>query len=394
MDNSRPLPSFDNTEAAFASKSNSQLKHSYRIFKLLSYSHLSDLGSRATQLALDLGLPIEPLVRATVFKQFVGGESLHSIEGTIKNLAKSNIKTILDYGVEAKSTEADFVKTTEYKLHSLDVLSSNANVPFISLKITAIARFALLERIHAGKELNQHEQEEYEKVRARMHHLCQKAHETGKSILFDAEESWIQRPLDDLINEMMLNYNTERAVAFNTYQLYRNDRREHLMQHTEMAKAGKYILGAKLVRGAYMEKERERAAQLHYPSPIHVNKEAVDKDYQVALDFCLNHLDSIVLCIGTHNEASCLYACKRMNEMELANDHPNIFFSQLYGMGEHITYNLAKEGYNATKWVTYGPVKEVMPYLIRRAQENTSVSGQVGRELSLLGKEMKRRRLL
>jgi proline dehydrogenase len=394
MENMPALPSFDNTEAAFSAKSDAELRQSYRVFKLLSFNSMVRFGSWATSLALALRLPIQPIIRYTVYNQFCGGESLNQLDRTITLLAKSNIKTILDYGVEGKATEADFEKTMEHKLHTMEVMRNNPDVVYISLKITGIGRFHLLERIHEGKPLNHHEQEEFEHIRRRMHRLCMKADETGKGILFDAEESWIQRPLDDLIDEMMAQYNRDKVVVYNTFQLYRHDRLEFLIASHKKAEAAGYILGAKLVRGAYMEKERERARVKGYPSPIHKDKESVDIDYNTGLDFCLNHIERIVVCCGTHNEASCLYMVKRMQELGLPNTHPHIFFAQLYGMGEHITFNLAKAGYCTTKWVTYGPIKEVMPYLIRRAQENSSVSGQVGRELGLLQKEMTRRRLI
>lgn len=386
-------PSFEDTQIAFAAKTNHQLRQSYWLFRLFSNNAISEFGTWATQLAFKWHLPITPLVKHTIFQQFVGGETLRDLAPSIKHLSEYGIKSILDYGVEGKSTEHDFDNTLKHLLQTLAYVKDKPDATIISAKITGLARFSLLEKLHAGQPLSTTEQAEYERVRHRVRQLCQAAAEANTGIFFDAEETWIQQPLDDLIEEMMQLHNRQRALVFNTYQLYRNDRLPHLKEHHHKAEANGYILGAKLVRGAYMEKERERAAKKGYPSPIHANKAAVDKDYNLALDYCLHHYEGISFCCATHNEESCQHLCQRVLELGIDRKHPHIFFSQLYGMGDHLTFNLAKAGFNSSKYMPYGPVREVVPYLVRRAQENSSVSGQVGRELGLLQREMKRRGL-
>ncbi len=386
--------SFEDTKVAFESKSNWELKKAYGLFRLFSYNTLVDIGGRATQLALKLHLPIQPMVRYTIYEQFVGGETLRQVERSVNKLAGYDVKSVLDWGGEGMATEHEFDQTLKQHLKTLDYVSDNNHVKLVAVKVTGLGRFELLERVHRGDALLKREQQEFERIRERLHVLCKRAEEVKTGIFFDAEETWIQKPLDDLIEELMQHYNRERAIVYNTYQLYLHSRFAELKAHFEKADKGGYWLGAKLVRGAYMEKERERAKRMGYPSPVHKNKAAVDADYDAALQYALDRFGKMSFCAATHNEKSCLFLAEQVSKLKIPNDHKYVFFAQLYGMGDHITYNLAKAGFTAAKLIPYGPVKEVVPYLVRRAQENSSVSGQVGRELAMVTREMKRRRLL
>lgn len=389
------MPNFEDTEKAFAHVSNAQLRKSYYIFQFFQFNTLVDLGGKLAQWGLKWHLPVGLFAKPTIYGQFVGGVTLKETERTVDRLAKSGVKGILDYAIEGKTTERAFDDTLKHKLDMLEYVKHNDNVKLISVKVTGLGKFSLLERVHRGDTLLQSEQKEYERLRARLHKLCAAAEAASTGILFDAEETWIQGPLDALIEEMMAHYNKEKAIVYNTYQLYALSRLPKLKADYEKAQQEGYILGAKLVRGAYMEKERERAADMGYPSPIHKDKAAVDKDYNLGLDFCLDRFGkSIAFCAATHNEYSCQYLAEQIVARGLPKDHKYMFFAQLYGMGEHITFNLANDGYTAAKLIPFGPVKEVIPYLVRRAQENSSVEGQTSRELSIITKEMKRRKLL
>lgn len=384
--------SFDNTEIAFAYKSEKELRKSNFLFKLINNNTLVNIGTRLTPLAFKLHLPINSIVKSTIFDHFCGGENLNESLVVIDKLAKFNVGTILDYGVEGKQSDEDFDHAVEEFLKAIIFAGGNKNVPFLSLKITGIARLTLLEKIADKKSLSESETVEWNRVKGRMHRICKCAFDNGKSMMIDAEETWIQQPVDDLVEEMSRFYNKERAVVYNTIQHYRHDRLSFLEMSFKKAKAENYILALKLVRGAYMEKERARAIKMNYPSPINADKISTDKDYNAGVQFCLNNINDISVCVASHNENSNLLAAKFLIDKQLPHDHPNVHFSQLLGMSDHITFNLANAGFNVTKYVPYGPVKDVVPYLMRRAQENTSVSGQMGRELSLLKKELARRK--
>jgi proline dehydrogenase len=389
--NTLPALNFEDTEIAFAAKSNWQLRKSYQLFKLFSSQTLVSLGTKFTPLALKFHLPIAPFIKHTVYEQFCGGETLKECEITIEQLGNSNIKTILDYGIEGKATEDEYEATCKHKLETIQYTKANKNVTVISAKVTGLGRFELLEKIQAGKKLFASEEKEFERLKIRLHKISKACKEADIQIYWDAEETWIQNPLDELIDELMQNYNTKKVIVFNTLQLYCKNRLAYLMNaHQKAAKKG-YVYGAKLVRGAYMEKERERAKKMHYPSPIHESKLAVDRDYNAAIDYCLKNLDTLSFCCASHNEYSNQYLAKRIDEKGIPRNHAHITFGQLYGMGENLTFNLAAAGYNALKLIPYGPVKDVIPYLLRRAQENSSVGGQVSRELMLLKKEITRR---
>ena len=383
------MVSFDNTQIAFISKSDSDLNKSYWLFKLIGNPMLVKYGGGLAPLGLKLGF--KGLIKNTIFKQFVGGENIADCNRTIEQLGKYNIGTILDYSVEGKESETDFDNCCKETIETIHRAKNDKNIPFSVFKVTGLARFALLEKVTAKQTLTSEEFSEYERVRERVRRICEEAYTNNQPLFIDAEESWIQQAIDDLANENMARYNKNAAIVYNTFQLYRKDRLAYLKTSLEMGKTNGYHVGAKLVRGAYMEKERARAAEMNYPSPIQDTKANSDKDYDLAVEFCVENIDRMGLCAGTHNEKSSLLLVDLMKKKNIAANDKRIFFSQLLGMSDHISYNLSQNGYNVAKYVPYGPVKEVLPYLIRRAQENTSVKGQTGRELSLIIKEKERR---
>lgn len=336
----------------------------------------------------------EKVVRKTIFWQFCGGTTLLDSQDTINRLYKNGVYSVLDYGAEGKETEEEFNKTMVEIIRAIEFASQNEAVPVVSVKITGLARFDLLDRVSNAANLTQQERKEYKNALKRIDSICHNAASKGISVFIDAEESWIQPAIDHLTNLMMKRYNQERVVVYNTFQLYRKDRLQYLMSSYDQSRKDGYLLGAKLVRGAYMEKERNRAAEKGYPTPIHANKQATDHDFNLAIRFCLDHFEHIALCNATHNLESNYLMARLIEEKKLPKNHPHLNFCQLYGMSDNITFNLAKAGYNVAKYVVYGPVKTVIPYLIRRTQENTSVTGEMSRELALITAEMKRRGLL
>jgi proline dehydrogenase len=391
--------SFDNTEIAFAYKTKKDLKRAKWLFETMHYNWLVSMGVRFTPFLMKTGLPIDGLVRKTIFKQFVGGETLPETAVVADMLSKYNVKVILDYGVEGKEGEASFEEATQQFIRVIRHAASKNNVPFISIKITGIARFGLLQRLDEAPRLrsgihdHEHESDEWDKVRERMFRICEVAEELNIGVLVDAEESWIQDPIDRLTMEMMEEFNKEKAIVFNTIQLYRHDRLNFLRMSHRIAKQQNFILGIKLVRGAYMEKERARANQKGYVSPIQADKVSTDHDYNQALRFCIENIDTISTIVATHNEESNLMAVEIMKEKGLPLNHAHLHFSQLFGMSDNITFNLAEAGASVSKYLPFGPIRDVIPYLMRRAQENSSVSGQTGRELRLIKKELMRRKL-
>ncbi|ANI88048.1 proline dehydrogenase [Arachidicoccus ginsenosidimutans] len=390
--------SFNNTKVAFAYKSDKELKSAKRLFSTMNYPALTALGTRFTPFLVKTGLPIDGLIRKTIFKQFVGGETLEETATVCQMLDKYNVDVILDYGVEGKESEENFEHATEEFIRVIRFAASQKNIPVIAIKVTGLARFALLEklneapRLRSGVHDSEAESAEWERVRARMKRICDVAEETGIGVLVDAEESWIQDPIDHITMEMMAIYNKNKALVYNTIQLYRHDRLDFLKMSHKIAKEQSFILGAKLVRGAYMEKERTRATAMNYASPIQKNKEATDKDYNLALDYCFENIDNIAFVVATHNEQSALKAAEQLHSKGLSHHHPHVHFSQLYGMSDNMTFNLAKDGYSVSKYVPFGPIRDIVPYLMRRAQENSSVKGQTSRELSLIKKEIERRK--
>jgi proline dehydrogenase len=403
-----PVISFDNTENAFAYKSDEELKRARFLFKTMSYQGLVKLGTRITPWVIRAGLPVSGLIRKTIFKQFVGGETLEETAPVAKKLGQYDVQVILDYGVEGGEGEKAFDHATEEFIRVINYASSQPNIPFMSVKVTGIARFALLEKLDHSVELNAGslmkrfsnaldsltpgEKEEWQRIQERILLICKTASEKNVGVFIDAEESWVQDPVDVLVMLMMEQFNKNKAVVYNTLQLYRHDRLQFLKDSLEAAQQRNFILGAKLVRGAYMEKERKRAARMNYPSPIHKDKESTDRDFNAATQFCIDHIDRIALVVASHNEHSNLFTTQLLRQKGLPLDHPHVHLSQLYGMSDNITFNLAKAGCSVSKYLPFGPIKDVIPYLMRRAQENTSVKGQTGRELALIKKELERRR--
>lgn len=382
---------FQDTATAFADKSDSDLKEKYRLFKLMNSPFLNSLGTGMAKFALNIGLPVDGLIKSTVFEQFCGGENIEECQKVIKRLGDAGIGTILDYSVEGKTKEEDFDETKEEIKRTIERAHNDKNIPFAVFKISGIAPLGTLERMSSKKKLDAKGQMKCESIYSRVEDICAYAHKLGQPIFIDAEESWIQDAIDKLATDMMARFNVGHPIVFNTIQLYRKGRLQYLREARKQAKHDAYILGVKLVRGAYMEKERERAKELSYESPIQPDKEATDTDYDAAIDYCLSHLDEIAFVAGTHNEESTRILAMKMSDHGVPSNHPHVNFSQLYGMSDNLSYVLAKNGYNVSKYVPYGPVKDAVPYLIRRAQENSSVSGQVSRELDLLIREMKRR---
>lgn len=384
----------NNTAIAFGNKSDSELKKASWLFGMMNQSWLVNIASKVGLYAVEWDLPFaETVVKNTIFEQFCGGTSLEECKKTIDKLNQTKTLTILDYGAEAKESEADFDNTMNEFIKAITFAATTSSVPVVSIKVTGMARFALLEKLHAQTPLSADEAAEYERVKARVQQVCQTAHDKNIAIFVDAEETWIQDPIDDLTEVMMAKYNTQKITVYNTYQMYRHDRLDYLKASYERAVQGNYILGAKLVRGAYMEKERNRAAEMGYPSPINPTKEATDQLYNEGVKFVVEHYERIASCCATHNEKSTLLQATLIEEKGIPKDHPHLTFCQLYGMSDNLTFNLSHAGYAAGKYVPYGSVKDVIPYLIRRAQENTSVSGDMGREYQQIVKEMERRKL-
>lgn len=385
--------SFENTEIAFKSKTDKDLKRAYWLFKIIGYPRVVKFGKWFTELAIKLNLPIDGIIKKTIFKQFCGGVNITDCESKINELNEYKIGTILDYSVEGKTDEEDFEKTTNEIIATILKAKENPSIPFAVFKVTGIATFEILEKANnINNELSPEEKRSYHGIIQRVERICSKAHEHNIPIFIDAEESWIQDSIDRITLSMIVKFNKEKAIVFNTLQMYRHDRIDFLKKVIEECRQGNYHYGIKLVRGAYMEKERERASLLGYSSPIQATKEDSDKDYNLALEIICQNIDCLALCAGTHNENSSLFLSQLIEKYNLDKHSKNLYFAQLLGMSDHISYNLSASEYNVAKYVPYGPIKEVLPYLLRRADENTSVAGQTGRELTLLSIEKNRRK--
>ena len=386
---------FSNTEIAFAYKSDKELKKASWLYSLMNktwlVNPLSDLGL----LAMKLRIPLtETIVKETMFEQFVGGRTLLESTAAIEKLYEYNIQSVLDYGAEAKTTEHEFNKTMNENIRAIEFAKVNASTPVVVSKISGIARFGLLETIQKNRSgLPKSVLIEYRNVLKRIDSICYAASINGVSVMIDAEESWIQDTIDHIADLMMRRYNNERVVVYNTFQMYRHDRLKFLTKSFDKAQTQGYLLGAKLVRGAYMEKEGERAREKGYPTPIQPSKQATDDAYNMALRFCTDNYEVIGSCAATHNEDSSRLQAEMINKKGIQKDHPHLNFCQLYGMSDNLTFNLANAGYNVAKYMVYGQVNEVFPYLIRRAKENTAVSGDMSREYGLVKKEVDRRRI-
>lgn len=392
------LPDFSNTEVAFRSRSHAELWRALGLFKVINVPILVKAGGPVLTAGFKLKLPLSPLVRWTVFRQFCGGESLEECRETIARMAKDGVESILDYGLEGEKSESGFDAATEEILRTAEEARKTSHIPFVVFKMTAVARMELLEKLnssHAHSSLSQNEQHEWSRVLARVDRICDAANKCGKPVMIDAEETWIQNTVDQVVEVQMKKRNTgNQALVYTTAQMYRVDRLDYLKALAAKAEREGWTLGVKLVRGAYMEKERARAERDGKPSPIQHDKEATDHAYDAAVAFFVENTYPIWVCVGSHNENSCMKAA----ELILAKSKQNpgladrFWFSQLLGMSDHLTYNLANAGFNVAKYVPYGPVQAVLPYLIRRAQENTSVAGQSSRELTLITKELERRK--
>ncbi len=385
---------FSDTQIAFAHKSDRALKFAALLFRMMNRKWLVDLSSRLAIFATRWRLPLAGwLIKKSIFDQFVGGETLKESQEQINNLWKSRILTVLDYGVEGKSDEEDLDEACEHFLAAVTFAASNESVPVVSIKVSALSQNELLEAAQSSEALTEDQKERLEGVRRRVDAICQKAAQLGVKIFVDAEESWMQDTIDGLVVEMMQVYNREEVVVYQTFQMYRHDRYALLLDTYQHAQDNGYKLGAKLVRGAYMEKERERAEEMGYPSPIHATKADTDRDFNRSIQFCVDHYETIASCAATHNMESCLYQAELIGDRQLPRNHPHLNFCQLYGMSDNITFNLSANGYNVAKYVVYGSVRDIVPYLTRRASENTAVQGDFGREYRLIREEMKRRGL-
>ena len=390
--NKHKVVSFDDTSTAFRNKSDKELFLSYFIFKLTKSPFLVKFLSQAAKLTLSMGLPVKPIIKSTVFKQFCGGEKESEYATVVGKLGQSGIGTILDYSVEGTEDETGFEATKRELLTIIEKSKTNPDIPCTCMKMTAIGPFELYQKVSANKALTMQDQREWNKVRNRLETICEASFNADKPIYIDAEESWIQQAIDDLTEEMMSRYNQNKAIVFTTLQLYRWDRNDYFLELIRRAQSGGYKLGIKIVRGAYIEKERERARRHGYKSPINATKKETDREYDKAVEIFIDNIDVVEICVGTHNEASCRLLLKLMAEKQLPNDHPHIYFSQLYGMSDNISFNLANAGYNVSKYLPYGPVESTLPYLARRAEENTAIAGQMSKELEIIIKERNRRK--
>ena len=383
--------SFEDTSVAFSSKSNYRLFKMYLLFGSMNFNRLVKIGNILISFFFKIKFPVKPFIKYTIFEHFCGGENIHESEKTIRELAEFRIGTILDYSVEGENTEEGFDETMAEIIRTIKRSGAADNIPFSVFKPSGVAPVELLTKVQCGTKLTARECRSYELARNRIENICREAYENDTRILVDGEESWMQDTIDKLVYEMMIRFNREKVVVFNTYQMYRHDMLDNLQSAFSMVTAKGGLLGAKLVRGAYLEKERDRAKEIGYQSPIQPDKAASDRDFNLALKFCVDNYGLVNLCSGTHNEYSNLYLARLMEEKNIAPGDPAIYFAQLYGMSDNISFNLAKAGYNVAKYVPYGPVEAVLPYLFRRSEENSSISGQTSREFQYIKKEIKRR---
>ncbi|MCQ0110760.1 L-proline dehydrogenase [Zhouia amylolytica] len=384
---------FDNTEVAFSLKSDAQLERAYFLFKMIANEPLVKIGTAVTNFAIKAHLPVEGLIRATVFDHFCGGVNEEDCLPIVKSMYEKGVRSVLDYSVEGKEEEAQFESCYNKVISLLDFAAEKQEMPFSVFKPTGFGRLELYQKVGEKAVLSKFEQEEWDRVVDRFDRVCQHAYNLGVTVLIDAEESWMQEAADQVIEQMMAKYNKKSTIVFNTLQMYRWDRLDYLKKLHERAKKEEFRLGFKLVRGAYMEKENERAEEMGYPTPICASKKETDENYDAAATYIMDNLETISIFAGTHNEASNYLIMDIMDAKGIKVNEDRVWFGQLYGMSDHITFNMAEKGYNVAKYLPYGPVRDVMPYLIRRAEENTSVAGQTTRELSLLKQERKRRKI-
>jgi len=394
-----PLPEhppldFTNTAIAFSNKSDAELKETFRLFSLMNNPKLVEWSSKLGLWAVKLKIPFsEFLIKKTIFKQFCGGETILDCQRTIDKLYRFNTLTILDYGAEGKSTEEEFDAVMQENIRAIEMAASNNSVPVISIKVSGLIPYAILEKLQTKAPLSTGEQRTYQRMLERIEQICEAAYTHGVGVFIDAEESWIQIPIDDLALKLMEEYNSEKVIIYNTYQMYRHDKLAQIKKDHQRLRSKGALFGAKIVRGAYMEKERQRATDMGYASPIQPDKAATDRDFDEAMQYCFNHYEEIGFCCASHNMNSNMLLAGLIEKAGVEKNHAHLNFCQLYGMSDYISFNLSAAGFNVAKYVPYGPVSEVVPYLIRRAQENSSITGEMSRELSFIQKEMVRRSL-
>ena len=384
----------DNTKNGFSLKSNFELKKAYFLFKIISNKSLTNIGKKALELSLKLRLPILFLVKGTVFEQFCSGESLDESFKTVERLYDKNVKSYLHYSVEGLENEESYDTSLNEVIDSIEFVAKKNILDFTVFKPTAIASSKILQKVSENKSLDNNEQGLYDKILSRFDTICNFAHKKGVKILVDAEESWIQDSIDEIVLRMMIKYNKQETIVFNTSQMYRHDRLDYLKRLKDIAEKERFFIGIKLVRGAYIEKENKRAIKNNYRSPICDSKKLTDLNFNEGASFILSNLNIFSLFSGTHNEESIYNIIDLMKSNKVNNSNQKVWFGQLYGMSDNISFNLANEGFNAIKYLPFGPIKEVIPYLIRRADENTSVKGQTSRELELIKSELKRRKTI
>lgn len=389
---SKQLPTLSNTQIAFSRLSDAELRDSYFLFRLMGSPWMVEWGSRLAQWAIRIGLPVQWAIRKTVYHQFCGGETIEGCEPAVAQLATGGVGTILDYSVEGAEGDAAFDACADEIIRTIHKARGDDRIPFAVFKVSGVASAQLLERVGALTSDAPTDLPEWDLVRMRVRRIIQAAADADQAVLVDAEESWIQDAIDLLVHEMVLEYNRSKPIVFQTVQLYRHDRLAYLKSTFDKMNAAGCLFAVKLVRGAYMEKERARADLRSYPSPIQADKAATDRDFDAAVRFCLDHIEHMALCCGSHNEDSNLRMITRMQELGIAPGDPRVWSAQLKGMSDHISFNLAHAGFRVAKYLPYGPVPAVLPYLVRRAQENTSIAGQMSRELALLSTERKRRK--
>lgn len=385
---------FSNTKVAYRAKTKQDLERAKLLYRVLQNPILGGPGQAIMRWSVKWGLPVKPIIKATLYRQFIGGETRGECQALAKSLHQYNVQTVLDYAAEGEESDSAFKQNLEEFKQNIDLAADEASIPLSVFKPSAIARDQDLTNLSrkTPDHWTEQEQQAYEQILSRFHEIFSKAYERQVPVMIDAEESWTQAVVDDLALTMMSHYNQDYPLVLNTYQLYRKDRLQVLKDHHKKAQSKGVYFGGKLVRGAYLEKERQVAKDEGRPSPVHETKEATDTDFNNALAFCISHISSCAIMIATHNEASVQKAIQYMDREQLRSDHPHIWFSQLYGMADHISFNLAEKGYQTTKYTPYGPVEAVVPYLIRRAEENSSVQGQVKKELDAIEQELKRRK--
>lgn len=383
---------FDDTSKAFHHLSDGELRFHYWVFRLMNNPTLTGLSTSLADFALKWNLPVSWAAKPTVFSVFCGGETISESLKAVEKLGQSRVGAILDYSVEGQDEEKEFDQTEKEIIRIVKIAKDNTNIPVSCIKISGIVSNKILEKLSAGTSLTASEQAATDALYARFDRICQVCLESGVPIYVDAEESWLQPAIDFLVETSMGKYNRERAIVFQTVQMFRHDRLAYFKALIARGRAEGFKIGMKIVRGAYLDKENKRAADMAYPTPIQPNKEATDRDYNAALLLSIDNLDWVEVCAGTHNEYSCQYLAGLMDERGLQRNHPHVYFSQLYGMSDYMSYNLAAAGFNVSKYLPYGPVKHTLPYLIRRAKENTAIAGQMGKEYSMILKEINRRK--